>query len=71
MDHEAVLLNELTRYLSYFFYDCWLLVGAKSTVKWAIAGRSKVKLDQTLDLISMELGDVEVKNVDVIITDTR
>jgi len=45
-------------------------VGSKSTVNWAIAGRSKAKLNQTLESISMELGNVDVKNVDVIITDT-
>mmetsp|Transcript_8734 Transcript_8734/g.17581 ORF Transcript_8734/g.17581 Transcript_8734/m.17581 type:complete len:111 (-) Transcript_8734:1033-1365(-) len=70
MVYEAVFLNKLTRYRSNFCYNCWLLVGSKSTVNWAIAGRSKAKLNQTLESISMELGNVDVKNVDVIITDT-
>ena len=50
---------------------CFELVGSKSKVKWAIAGRSKSKIEQTLQSISKELGSDDVLDVDVIITDTR
>jgi hypothetical protein len=39
-------------------------------VKWAVAGRSKSRVESTLKSIATKLGNDEVLNVDVMIVDT-
>jgi short subunit dehydrogenase-like uncharacterized protein len=41
------------------------------TVKWAIAGRSKAKLDQVKRELAKELGNHELLNVETILVDTK
>lgn len=52
-----------------FLYFEWP-VGKDATVKWAVAGRSKAKIENTLKSIANELGNDKVLGVEVMIVDT-